>query len=934
MPMPSQFDLVLACLLVGAVQTAVVVYFFLRLRAERDRPASAWAPRVSVLVPCAGDLQGLEDNVRSMLEQDYAGEVEYILVAPSTEDPAYRRLRSLKGLRLFASGRTPERSSGKICDLLFALERVPAGTELLLFADADVRVRRDWIASMAAPLEDPSVGVSTTCMLPVPPRAGFWSWLRLVYMGAGMPYLALTGTVCGQSFAVRRGDFDAWKVAELWSRSLMEDLSLSALAARSGKKVCFSGRAVPVAREDSDARGLLQAAVRWTSMFRVYFKRMWVPGLLLTAFKSYVLLWALFPPVSWTLLAVLWAVDAAGLFLVFMALRACLPDRFRELPPAFRLPALLAALSAPLLQLLYLYSFAVSVFKREFVWGRHAYRVSGPQDVERLLRPSDFPGRRFAAVLLGAVLLALSYEPGAWGILIWAAYAPLLYAIRGRRWREAFLWGWLFGLVSWLIGFRWFFHTTADFLGLSASAALPLYVLLCVFHGLMAALPACASRWLSPGLSRRLGLNEDLTTAVAFVPALVCVEAYFPFFSPIPAALTQLFCLPAVQIIEVFGTAGVIWLIAGFNASLFYALRPVEGRSVRRWGWLVFMTALALLNAVYGMIRVRQTDALAARRLQSGKAVRAAVLQGSIEYVKRDAPEFFRENIAVYNDLVGRALSESGGLDLVVWPQFAYERMLDFEPGDRGWKRPTVDGKPLDRYLERDIAHAVPMILGSNARSKTVSGRRKTYYAAFLTGSDRTFSGIIGKRYLTPFSEYIPFGRRLPFLYRLARTRMIRLSRGPARILEAENGVKLGVYICYEEVLPYSARAYARQGAGLLVALSSDAWLGGGAGNKQHLGFSVLRAIESRRALLRSVTSGISCYVDPAGRLVRSLPVDARGYFAVKVPLMDAATPHMRIGRLFYHLAALMLAVLVGLSVWPSRRGVGSLTRLVSGVKL
>lgn len=362
-----------ACLALGAAQLAASLLFLLR-RLLEPAPGGA-APSAAVVVPCCGAGEGFEENVEAMLAQDYPGPVEFLFVTPSEDDPAHARLKTLMDARcrLLASGLAPTRSSGKIVDVLFALERVRPDAELLAFADADLRVGSDWLRRLAAPLADPAVGAATAFMAYRPEKGGFASHLRTAWMAAGTPFMELMGVATGQSLAMRRADFERLKVAELWSRSLFEDLALHPVLRRAGLKTVFVGGAMPVSGEGTDVRSLLALSLKWVFAFRVYVPLVWALGLGMTLGKAYFLFYALRTP-AWRapILAALYAMDVLNLWVLSAAFR-------RETGPAL---ALWAPLMAPLVPLVYAYDFAVSPFKRGMRWGRRWYRVRGPQDVE------------------------------------------------------------------------------------------------------------------------------------------------------------------------------------------------------------------------------------------------------------------------------------------------------------------------------------------------------------------------------------------------------------------------------------------------------------------------------------------------------------------------------------------------------------------------
>src|SRR6185437_2533193 len=80
-----------------------------------------------------------------------------------------------------------------------------------------------------------------------------------------------------------------------------------------------------------------------------------------------------------------------------------------------------------------------------------------------------------------------------------------------------------------------------------------------------------------------------------------------------------------------------------------------------------------------------------------------------------------------------------------------------------------------------------------------------------------------------------------------------------------------GTVICFESGFPSITRAMARHGAELLIEISDDTWFGRTAAAEQHAAMAPLRAIETRRALARATTTGISTLVDERGRVLHQL---------------------------------------------------------------
>lgn len=88
---------------------------------------------------------------------------------------------------------------------------------------------------------------------------------------------------------------------------------------------------------------------------------------------------------------------------------------------------------------------------------------------------------------------------------------------------------------------------------------------------------------------------------------------------------------------------------------------------------------------------------------------------------------------------------------------------------------------------------------------------------------------------------------------------------------------RLGVLICYDLDFPYLARNLVEAGAELLVAPTMDASSWGPIQHAQHFAMANVRAVETRRFVVRCATSGITALFDPYGRTVARLKTDVTG---------------------------------------------------------
>lgn len=118
-----------------------------------------------------------------------------------------------------------------------------------------------------------------------------------------------------------------------------------------------------------------------------------------------------------------------------------------------------------------------------------------------------------------------------------------------------------------------------------------------------------------------------------------------------------------------------------------------------------------------------------------------------------------------------------------------------------------------------------------------------------------------------PYSKYFSFVEK--YIVDLGGTAGSLGSQPEPTNLIAESGLKVAPIICYESVFGEYVGKYVMKGASLLFVLTNDGWWRNSSGYLQHLSYSRLRAIESRRSIARAANTGISALIDQRGNLVQ-----------------------------------------------------------------
>jgi apolipoprotein N-acyltransferase len=117
--------------------------------------------------------------------------------------------------------------------------------------------------------------------------------------------------------------------------------------------------------------------------------------------------------------------------------------------------------------------------------------------------------------------------------------------------------------------------------------------------------------------------------------------------------------------------------------------------------------------------------------------------------------------------------------------------------------------------------------------------------------------------------------------------------------------------ICYESIFPEIAGASVIQGANLLVNITNDAWYGRSSAPYQSMAMAVFRAVENKRALVRSANTGISGFIDPLGNITEQTEIFTEAARVAQVPLFDLQTVFNRKGSHFGLACAVFIPLLL-----------------------
>lgn len=450
------------------------------------------------------------------------------------------------------------------------------------------------------------------------------------------------------------------------------------------------------------------------------------------------------------------------------------------------------------------------------------------------------------AIASGAVLV-FAFAPFDLGFLAWAAFVPLIFAVKDGGRRGGFVLGFVSGLVFYLGSVYWVINSMHDYGGVPV----PVSVLVMVFLAAYLALYTGLFGLSLPIILRRFSPLLQAMMIPALWVTLEYLRSYlltgFPW---VLLGYSQAPYLPLIQIADTTGVWGISFAVMAVNTAIFFNVRYLlmKEDSLPLKESLVAFAILASI-ASYGVMRM----SLLEKETRFWNGMKAAVAQGAIDQGIKWDVRYQQHTVDVYRDLSIKAAKTGAGF--LVWPETALPFFFGADPA----KDAQVHA------ISRDTRSFI--LTGSPTYSYNPgSGSPGLFNSAYLLTPEGVVTGRYDKVHLVPFGEYVPLKKLLPFLHKLT-AGVGDFTAGPGAIPIRYNQEGVGVLICFEAIFPEIAREAVKNGATILVNITNDGWFGRSSAPYQHFAMTRFRAVENRSYVIRSANTGISAFVDPAGRV-------------------------------------------------------------------
>lgn len=342
-----------------------------------------------------------------------------------------------------------------------------------------------------------------------------------------------------------------------------------------------------------------------------------------------------------------------------------------------------------------------------------------------------------------------------------------------------------------------------------------------------------------------------------------------------------------IQIADIIGAHGLTLIILYIN--IFLCLAFIEMKRDRKLFTRYALAAVLIfiIPMIYGGIKI-------AGYAEPKEKIKIGLIQPNLDPWEKWSGGGLDEQLDIYLNLSNTAVDK--GAKLIVWPESAlpvyllsgnyFEKVQRIREFVKSKNVFLMTGMPdINVYFnEKDVPHEA---------KKTRSGIRYTSYNSILFfRPDSKKVKKYGKMMLVPFGEKVPFVEELPFLGDFIKWQVgiSSWNVGKEKVLFDVNNHKVGGVICIESIYPEFVAGFVQKGAELIAVVTNDSWYGYSSGPFQHKEIAVLRAVENRRTVVRAANGGISCMIDPTGRIISNTKLFTKAELVVDAPLNNEAT--------------------------------------------
>lgn len=391
-------------------------------------------------------------------------------------------------------------------------------------------------------------------------------------------------------------------------------------------------------------------------------------------------------------------------------------------------------------------------------------------------------------------------------------------------------------------------------------------------------------------------------------------------FSGFPFAPLSIVCVKApvfLQVASYIGVYGLSGCIVICNVLLYGAIQE------KSWRQFALFSSVIFSSALFGLIRIESSSLIS-----SQKMCRLALLQTG--WAPEKKIEIFEESSVLSPKeqweqiLTQIATIKDFSVDAIILPESAVSKGLNYDIGsfedfsklffkifnfsinkaERNFFTNEQVLKNLAECLQLDI------VIGLDVFEPQ---KEKIFNSACCFSFKKSWMDRYDKQVLVPMGEYLPISALSSiakkyglYSFYSAGNQVGKFTLAKATILPT---------ICYEECLSRFFKNQIKQDIDLIVNLTNDGWFLPTSFANKHLYLAQFRAVENGRWIARACNTGVTCVIDPYGRVRQKLPIKNeighlyQGVLLADIPAYKSTTFFNLIGEFLVRVFALMCLI-------------------------
>ncbi len=302
--------------------------------------------------------------------------------------------------------------------------------------------------------------------------------------------------------------------------------------------------------------------------------------------------------------------------------------------------------------------------------------------------------------------------------------------------------------------------------------------------------------------------------------------------------------------------------------TLFFLPATLFFKGKFKYFFIVFFLILTFANYFYGSYKINSEF-----KNYDEKKINFKIVSAGTKLSE------FKDSSLVLKKLIMLSEPDKDQETIFVWPEGVIM--------DTDFKKK----QEIKRLFRENFSKKHLILLGVNTK-KIVNENENYYNSLVIVDSDLNIIHQYDKKKLVPFGEFLPFEKILN------KVGLKKITLGYSSFTEgkdnsfiklifSDQNINLLPLICYEIIFPNLLEKQKNK-FDFIINISEDAWFGDSIGPQQHFSKAIFRSIESQTFVVRSANKGISAFIDPNGKVLKSLNPTEFGNIELDLPVLKS----------------------------------------------